>query len=83
MVFCHIQKLMYFYIISGILSGMIEAQKQLQSGSSDVTFDYREEVRDSFDALVSSLYNFSRNKHMRLEIGMFTLFSSKLKLFQA
>ncbi|XP_057377298.1 protein saal1-like isoform X2 [Daphnia carinata] len=51
-----------------ILSGIIEAQKQLQSGNSDVAFDYPQDVRDSFAALVSALYNFSRNKTMRIEI---------------
>ncbi|XP_045022822.1 protein SAAL1-like isoform X1 [Daphnia magna] len=51
-----------------ILSGIIEAQKQLQSGNSDIAFDYPLEVRDSFVALVSAFYNFSRHKPMQIEI---------------
>lgn len=51
-----------------ILSGIIEAQKQLQSGNSDIVFDYPLEVRDSFVALVSAFYNFSRHKPMQIEI---------------
>ncbi|XP_045022827.1 protein saal1-like isoform X2 [Daphnia magna] len=57
-----------------ILSGIIEAQKQLQSGNSDIVFDYPLEVRDSFVALVSAFYNFSRHKPMQIEIGIYTLF---------
>lgn len=68
------QKLIHIYDVSDILSGIIEAQKQLQSGNSDIAFDYPLEVRDSFVALVSAFYNFSRHKPMQIEIGIYTLF---------
>ncbi|KAI9561593.1 hypothetical protein GHT06_012552 [Daphnia sinensis] len=60
----HVEEFPY----KNILSGIIEAQKQLQSGNSDVAFDYSQEVRDSFVALVSALYHFIRHQPMQIEI---------------
>jgi succinate dehydrogenase flavin-adding protein (antitoxin of CptAB toxin-antitoxin module) len=59
-------------LFSGLLRGIVEAQKQLKNFFSCDESNYPETVQDSFDALVSALYNFSRNEEMRVEIGMNT-----------
>ncbi|XP_046642059.1 uncharacterized protein LOC124327171 [Daphnia pulicaria] len=54
-----------------LLRGIVEAQKQLKNFFSCDESNYPETVQDSFDALVSALYNFSRNEEMRVEIVNF------------
>ncbi|EFX84907.1 hypothetical protein DAPPUDRAFT_99313 [Daphnia pulex] len=57
-----------------LLRGIVEAQKQLKNFFSCDESNYPETVQDSFDALVSALYNFSRNEEMRVEIEHVTSF---------
>lgn len=59
-------------LFAGLLRGIVEAQKQLKNFFSCDESNYPETVQHSFDALVSALYNFSRNEDMRVEIGMNT-----------
>lgn len=54
---------------AGILVGIVECQNQLKNSSCSSELEFAEAIDDAFYALISALYNFSRNEEMRSEIG--------------